>query len=130
MIRKGKGMSISNIMEETGVSWGATVYHLSVLEREGHSVSVRKGRERIFFPIEKPRSEYEKDAVLKNISTAQIYELIRQNPGIVQKYISDEMEMKHSSVYWHINRLKDTGLVREEKVGRNSQYFPGAKNEN
>ncbi|MDD5503039.1 MAG: winged helix-turn-helix transcriptional regulator [Candidatus Thermoplasmatota archaeon] len=128
MIKSNPGASMSDIMREAGLSWSSAVYHLTVLERESHIVSVRKGRERMFFPKEKSRMEYERDAVLKNLSTAQIYKLIQKNPGIIQKYISEEMGMKHPSVNWHIGRLKEAGLVREERAGRSTQYFPNGGN--
>jgi DNA-binding transcriptional ArsR family regulator len=128
MIRKEPGASMTEIMKGADVSWSSAVYHLTVLEREKHVLSVRKGRERMFFPKEKARVEYERDAVLKNLSTAQIYKIIQKNPGIIQKYLSEKMGMKHPSVNWHICRLKEAGLVREERAGRMAQYFPNGEN--
>jgi DNA-binding transcriptional ArsR family regulator len=122
-VREGKGMNITQIMKKANVSWSSVIYHLSVLEREEYVLSVKKGRGRMFFPKESTASECERKAVLSNFSTAQIYEIIKANPGIVQKYISEEMGVTHTAVQWHVSRLKGARLIREERAGRNVQYF-------
>ncbi|PKK86291.1 MAG: hypothetical protein CVT48_01790 [Thermoplasmata archaeon HGW-Thermoplasmata-1] len=123
-IKDNRGMNMSELKKISGVGWGQVAYHLDVLEREGYVTSVRHGRSRRFFI--KGEIDYwkrEREAVLKNRATQEIYGIIKDNPGIIQRILAERMGFAHSTVNWHVGQLRGVELVEERHTGRSTHYF-------
>jgi predicted transcriptional regulator len=64
-------------------------------------------------------------SVLQNETTEAIAELVREQPGLNQSAICEELDISPSLANWHLNRLIDAELVDRERRGRTVHYTPG-----
>jgi DNA-binding transcriptional ArsR family regulator len=120
------GVHANALSEAVDIGWGTTVYHLRRLERNGFVHSEKRGRYRRFFPasgfVERQREAL---SVLQNETTEAIAELVREQPGLNQSAICEELDISPSLANWHLNRLIDAELVDRERRGRTVHYTPG-----
>jgi DNA-binding transcriptional ArsR family regulator len=125
-IKDDPGIHAHALSEAVDIGWGTTVYHLRRLERNGFVNSEKRGRYRRFFPasgfMERQREVL---SVLQNETTEDIAALVREDPGLNQSAICDELDISPSLANWHLNRLIDAELVDRERRGRTVHYTPG-----
>jgi DNA-binding transcriptional ArsR family regulator len=125
-IKDDPGIHAHALSEAVDIGWGTTVYHLRRLERNGFVNSEKRGRYRRFFPasgfVERQREAL---SVLQNETTEAIAELVREQPGLNQSAICEELDISPSLANWHLNRLIDAELVDRERRGRTVHYTPG-----
>ena len=62
-------------------------------------------------------------AVLKQETRMEIARTLLYNPGITEKDIGEILDLHPSTVSWHISKLRDNGIARIEKNGKNSCCF-------
>ncbi len=125
-IEQEPGINLRGIAEEVDVAWGTLLHHLKKLEDAHFVKSERYGKYRRFF---KNGSTYSKEdqeriAALSTPSTARVAEYILENPGAHQSEIGDEIGVTASTILFHVKRLKEVGLVEEEREGRYVHYYP------
>jgi predicted transcriptional regulator len=97
---------------------------LGVLEKNQLVSSLVDGRHRRFFPVGGVDwTKRGQVAALKNDRTRTIYELIADDPGIIQGDLAGRVGISVPAAIWHLKRLEDTGLVGREKKGRKVHYF-------
>ncbi|MBW3584119.1 MAG: helix-turn-helix domain-containing protein, partial [Euryarchaeota archaeon] len=48
-------------------------------------------------------------------------------PGLTQSDLARSVRVGGSTIHWHINRLRDAGLVEARRSGRSVHYFPALK---
>lgn len=63
---------------------------------------------------------------LENPQRAMLYGFIKGNPGVHLKQLSDDFDMKTSTVLWHIRKLEAAELVRSQKVNGFRVFYPVA----
>ncbi len=61
---------------------------------------------------------------LENPQRAMLYGYIRGNPGVNLKTLSDDFQMKTSTVLWHIRKLEGAELVRSTKANGFRVFYP------
>lgn len=61
---------------------------------------------------------------LKNPQRAMLYGFIRATPGAHLKQLSDEFQMKTSSILWHIRKLESADLVSSERANGFRVFYP------
>ena len=117
-INDNPGSKLSTIKEETKAGYGTTVYHLSVLQREGYIRSATKGREKLFWMKQEfPAVE---EASLTE-SQKSILELLEKCSELSRAEICEKANISMTTVHNNIKELKKRGRVREEKRGK--QYL-------
>lgn len=125
-IQTEPGLSVTDLRKRVDAGWGTTVYHLSVLERSRHVSSVALGRHRRFFAVGLiDASERSKWAMLQHPRARNLYRIVQENPGIIQRELASRVALKRPVASWHLKRLEREGLVRRERDGRRVLYYPG-----
>lgn len=61
---------------------------------------------------------------LKNPQRAMLYGFIRATPGAHLKQLSEEFQMKTSSILWHIRKLEAADLVNSERANGFRVFYP------
>lgn len=118
-IRRSPGAHLSALVKEVG-SYGAAVYHLSRMEREGLVRSARDGMRRCFYPIEiRPTV----DTHLSEIARG-ILRLVAANPGLSLSEAGRQMGISRQLVAHHLARLEEAGFVERRGDGRNQGIYP------
>jgi predicted transcriptional regulator len=64
--------------------------------------------------------------VLKKPQRAMLYGCIKGNPGVNLKQLSEDFDMKTSTVLWHIRKLEAADLVRSQKANGLRVFYPVA----
>jgi predicted transcriptional regulator len=84
----------------------------------------RVGNYLVFYPFidKNPFAEFNHN-IVKSKTTLEIFEIIGDNPGIHPSKIANRMELNHKTVKYHVDKLKDVGLVIVKKDGRKSLLY-------
>ncbi|MCK5562008.1 MAG: MarR family transcriptional regulator, partial [Thermoplasmata archaeon] len=92
-----------------------------VLEREELIKSERDGIFKRFYPIEE-----RVPANLMHVSRIQekILNEIIDRPGITQMGLAKRLEVSHQVVNYHIKKLVSSRLVKAERLGKKTKYYP------
>lgn len=61
---------------------------------------------------------------LKNPQRAMLYGFIRATPGAHLKQLSEEFQMKTSSILWHIRKLESADLVSSDRANGFRVFYP------
>jgi predicted transcriptional regulator len=109
------GDHYNSIRDALELSNGIVAHHLKTLEREGLVQSMRDGMYRRFFPANAKLPP--EDEGHFNIQK-RIVGIIRQNPGISQKEISQKVGVSGPTVNYHVSVLATARMIRVEKTGR------------
>lgn len=124
LIKAEPGIHASDIARRVEAGWGTIVYHLSVLERNKLVSSLVDGRHKRFFPVGiVDFSRRGQLGVLRNETTKTIFEMIANDPGIIQGEVAGRSGLSVPAAIWHLKRLEDAGLVGRAKEGRRVHYF-------
>ncbi len=84
------------------LSWGATVLGLPMYSR------------------------IERSELLDNDTREQLYEAVKDEPGIHAHALSEAVEIGWGTTVYHLRRLEKNGMVTSEKRGRYRRFFPAA----
>ncbi|HKZ48610.1 MAG TPA: winged helix-turn-helix transcriptional regulator [Thermoplasmata archaeon] len=114
------GDHFNAIKETLELNNGTLAYHLNVLEKEGIIRSVKDGKFRRFFPSE---MKIPHNGELPTKVQRLILEMVLETPAIAQKEISRVLGLSQSTVSYHLDRLRELGLVRAERRGMQLCYF-------
>jgi DNA-binding MarR family transcriptional regulator len=109
------GDHYNSIRDALELSNGILAHHLNTLEREGLVQSMRDGMYRRFFPANAKLPP--EDEGHFNIQK-RIVGIIRSNPGISQKEISQKVGVSGPTVNYHVSVLATARMIRVEKTGR------------
>lgn len=125
-IHANPGADVKGTAAAVEVSWSTAAYHLARLEREGVLTSRRAGRSKRFF-VNGGAVTVRAEAIgaLRNPTAHAIARLVASRPGLMQKEIGAALGLPASTVSWHMRRLRDLGVVREERRWRRAEYAPG-----
>jgi predicted transcriptional regulator len=121
-IQANPGTHYNDIIQHLGLHNGVGAYHLQVLEREGFIKSLRDGIYKRFYPtgVKIP----EKKLHLSRIQRDILLE-IQKHPGVTQKQISKLLDESKQVINYHVKVLESAGLIRLERIGRETACFAG-----
>lgn len=124
VVRRDPGVCASAVADEVGAAWGTVLYHLDTLEDTGYVVSMKHGRHRRYFERGgTPTGAREALATLQRDTTAEVYETVREDPGLSQQEIADQVGLTPQALAWHMDRLVEVGLVEKERDGRRKLHY-------
>lgn len=125
LIQAEPGISTKDIADRLDLAWGTVTHHLGKLEKRRFIVSKKYGKYRRYFANGAGGSQ-EKDAlaVLRLDRTGDVAELIRTQPGLTQKAVSQMLGVSSSTILWHVKRLEEVHLVRKVREGKLVRYYP------
>ena len=125
-VEQDPGCQVQDIADFLSVSWTTAAYHIRVLRKMGLVIGRQKGRHlHLFVAGSRDTSGFEAMAALKNVTAREILTLVMRRPGVIQKDICLDLGIAASTASWHIARLRDQALLREEKDWKMRRYFAG-----
>lgn len=121
-IQANPGAHYNAIIQDLGLRNGVGAYHLKVLEREGFIKSMKDGIYKRFYPsnMRIPEKRLHLSRVQKDILGT-----IQKHPGVTQKQVSKLLDESKQVVNYNVKVLETAGLIRVERVGRETACFAG-----
>jgi DNA-binding MarR family transcriptional regulator len=116
------GEHYNSLKDALKVTNGTLAHHLRTLEMQGFVKADRDGIYKRFYPVEMqiPRDKGIRLSDLQH----HILTLIRDDGGPTQQEIAGRLDVSQQTVSYNLRHLGREGLVRMEKVGRATRYFP------
>ena len=120
------GVSFNIIKSVFELTDGTLRYHLKFLESADEIKSCLEGNVRCYYPVKIfvfPQSQdAEFDTYELNHTQVRIMNNVRHNPGITQKELIIKTHLSRFTVGYHIRKLIEIGIVRQEPDGKNICY--------
>jgi DNA-binding MarR family transcriptional regulator len=118
-IQSNPGTHYSEIMKTVGIKNGVLVHHLKTLEREE---LIKSSNDGLYYKRFYPMGTKLPIKEIDGLSWFQIgiYNLIRTNPGISPKKVSEELGKSKQVINYHLHLMKDAGLVRSDIDGKHT----------
>lgn len=107
------GVHFRWIKTNSGFSNGTTAYHLSKLEKAGEIFSRRDGIFKRFYPTDTDRIP--PDVMVQVSLRRKVLDAIEANPGSTITEIGCLLDETRQKVNYHVNVLREAGLVRLER---------------
>ena len=123
IIQRHPGIHASELCRESGEAWGTVQYHLQLLRKGDLVQSLEAGRERRFFPPDIDPEEAHVVSVLNQGRRHEIFDCIRENPGIRQVDVCNAVAVSRKTFRSSIRALVDEGLIQERKGLQTNRYF-------
>ncbi|MHB8584258.1 MAG: winged helix-turn-helix transcriptional regulator [Thermoplasmatota archaeon] len=126
-LRARVGANLKQITDDLGLTTTNAIWHLRKLEDAGLIHSRRFNGYKIFYPaeggIEARRLSLSLTA-LANDNARSVFQFVVTNPGTHQREIARALEVNHGTVRWHLKKLRRAEVLAEERLGKNSVYYP------
>ena len=114
------GIHYSALREEFGLANGAAAYHLDVLQRRKFIRSARDGKLKGFYSAQEKLPE---DVGMSPEGTRDaIEELVRQQPGIKQLEVMEELGLDRNAASYYLRELVKEGRLTSRKKGWYTVY--------
>jgi DNA-binding transcriptional ArsR family regulator len=130
LILKEPGIHFNELLRKTGLAAGNLVWHLDILQTYKIIGKKRVGNFIAYFPY------YQKNPISnvnlklqKSKLTLEILEMIEHEPGIWNNLITKKFKVDHKTIHYHLNKLYELGLIKQEKEGRKKKIFPNFDSE-
>ncbi len=123
-IKTNPGIQFSELSRETGINRGTLRYHLAILRMTGKISELSTGSDIRYFENSGKFSETEQKVLksLRNETERTILERLIDNPATTRGDLEKILGISGSSVTWHTNRLRDTGMLTVSRIGKTTRY--------
>jgi predicted transcriptional regulator len=122
-IQNNPGCHLRKIKDTIHVSQGTVQYHTDRLEKIGRITYSRSGFYKHYFPVGVfQNNEKEILQILGQETARQILMFIIEQHAPTQKDIVNNIGISAASIFWHVKRLIELGLVDEVKEGKYKRY--------
>ncbi|TFH29062.1 MAG: winged helix-turn-helix transcriptional regulator, partial [Promethearchaeota archaeon] len=118
------GIHYSELLRLVDTSSSNLAWHLDILENYKIILKKRVGRFLIFYPYldKNPFAEFD-PTIIKSKTTLDIFQIIGDNPGIIQVRIAKRMDLNRKTIKYHLDKLQTAGLIEIKKIGRKAQVY-------
>lgn len=118
------GACFTEIVENTGLNRGSVRYHLQTLKTQNKIEAYDDGGKIRYFQNNSIYSEKEKQVLiaLQNIMSQKIISGILNGKCNTNSTLAQEIGISKGAVSEHVKKLKEIGLIKETKKGRNIIY--------
>ena len=118
------GANFTQLKEKLGLHNGTLAHHLHILENHKTITSHTSGRQRLFFPFGSESRINISNSLITNITQKKIIRIVKNNPGITQSMISQQLKVSRQKVNYHVNSLVSNSIIKIEKQGRITRLYP------
>lgn len=122
VVQEQPGITLTALRNATKCSWGTIQHHTRTLERRGILLSEPLGRSRRFFPAATPQEERRAVALLGKGRVRELVEAIRDQPGAVQRDLTEGLQLTRKVLRAYVDDLVAQGLVEEARDARSRTY--------
>jgi len=118
------GIRLGTLAQDLGVNRGTLRYHLGRLQEFGMIAAAAVEGRTGYFENRQKYSALEAKALihLKNPNTREILAILLESPGASRRELAERLGITASSVSWHMRRLKNDGIVFQEKTVGGIRY--------
>lgn len=119
-VRAYPGLTVWELKNRTGRSWGAIYHHLDRLQKAGDIRIVSAGRRRVIVPSSSPLTpaEVAGTALIRGASAEQIARAIARGEAHTVAHLAGRVGMSQRAVYYHVRQLIAAGLVTSGSLTR------------
>ena len=122
-IQENPGCHLRQIKRELDMAMGTIQYHLNALEKTGKIISEKHNLYRYYFSVGSFGDlERKLLKILNQDSEREILLFIIERKDPTQTDIVNAIKISHGTANWHLKRLIDFDIIREEKVGKFKKY--------
>ncbi|AKB79347.1 hypothetical protein MSHOH_2864 [Methanosarcina horonobensis HB-1 = JCM 15518] len=123
-IKARPGAYISEIVNNVTLNRGAVKYHIKTLKAQNKIEAYKEGGKTRYFGSDLACDNEEKRIIsaLQNIMNQRIISEIRNDTCNTNVALACEIGVSRATISWHMRRLKEIGLVKETKKGKNIIY--------
>jgi predicted transcriptional regulator len=114
------GDNYSTIKRMLELPNGTLTYYLKVLEREGFIRSERDGFLKRFYPV---GLKIKKEVLELTDTQVDIYNIIKEVPGIYQKDILARLKISQQNLSYHIQLMVKSRILKIEQDGNKTKCF-------
>jgi predicted transcriptional regulator len=127
-VSENPGCSESDILSDLEMKRGTFRYHVDKLQLSNLLIAFKQGRFINYFSKGHANKNSLQDVVSNTQSDTRkcVLETICGEPGVTGKELSEKIGVDKSTIHWHITRLKDENMIRDEKDGRFRKYYPAS----
>ena len=118
------GANFTQLKEKLGLHNGTLAHHLHILENHKTITSHTSGRQRLFFPFGSENRINISNSLITNRTQKKIINIVKDNPGITQSMISQQLKVSRQKVNYHVNSLVSNSILKIEKQGRITRLYP------
>ncbi|MCK5559894.1 MAG: winged helix-turn-helix transcriptional regulator [Thermoplasmata archaeon] len=116
---------LSGISRDLAITPPTTTWHLKKMIDRDLIARKKINGKIIFYPLNMiEEADIIILALINDLKVKRIFLTIKENPGITQKEISLNLELKHQTVLWHTSKLEDVGLISTIEDGKFKRYYP------
>ncbi len=117
------GITPAELSEDLEIPYTTVDYHVRRLEQEHLIASHLDGRRKHLYSSKVAPVDRARLAMLRNANTVRLLDEIRHRPGLHQRALAAAIEIRPTSLAWHLARLEGSGLVRSARTGRSVVWF-------
>lgn len=124
IILENPGIHTNEILRDLDLAKGQLQWHLDILLSNGIIKMKKLGQYKTFYSkLNNKDLDYTKILISKSDTASNILDLIKKNPGINSKTISENLKLNRSSVKYHVDKLIKREIVSFKDAGNEKQLF-------
>ncbi|MBN1216910.1 MAG: winged helix-turn-helix transcriptional regulator [Candidatus Lokiarchaeota archaeon] len=118
------GIHYNDLQRKCFLTPGQIRWHLNILLEYNIIKKDRLGQYIVFSPniIDLEYENYNKK-VIRSKTSLDILDMIEENPGVIPSDLANNLDLKKSTISYHINKLKKKGFIYSKKEGRELRIF-------
>lgn len=117
-IESRPGVHYQELLRVTGHANGTLDHHLQTLLRAGLVKSVKGPGYTCYFDASVGRQAMQAAPVLKSEGARKVLAAVQAAPGTAPKDVALRAGLSPQTVHYHLHRLREAGLVKEDRDGR------------
>ncbi|OPY37121.1 MAG: Helix-turn-helix domain protein [Methanoregula sp. PtaU1.Bin051] len=123
-IRANPGVYFNELSRQTRLNRGTLRYHLALMRMTGKVSTLTIGSDTRYFENSGKFTETEQKVLnfLRNDSERTIFEQLISNPATTRSDLERMLGISGAAVTWHMNRLRDAGILTATRAGKNVRY--------
>lgn len=126
-VQNNPGCTVREVSRDRKINLGTVKYHIWKLEEDGKIVQRKIGKFlRIYRPNDRNDREIEILAHIKNKARLPFLTMIKDNPGITNQEMTVRLNLRKSTVNWHVSALLWDKIIRFERDGKFIRYYMNA----
>jgi DNA-binding transcriptional ArsR family regulator len=120
IVEENPGVCIQEAADQADVSYSTASYHLKRLVRMDYVTREEDGNKVLYYKNGGTFTAEERDLIpiLQNEEAMRVFHHIVENPWCYRAQVADALDVSHTTVNWHLDRLQDADLVEEHREGR------------
>lgn len=128
LVASHPGLTVGEIARRLSIRNGTLFYHLQRAEADGHVTTRTDGRRRLVFPAGASLEDAKVRALnlLRGETALEVARAVADAPGISLFKLFAELDTAPRTVYYHVKRLRDAGIIVSAGRRRYHELRPSA----